>query len=302
MRVLLMAVVTMLAAFSAVSCIGAFAGERAEDSEVREITLSNPAALQLTLHNVNGHVDLFGEAGRSSVTLEIEKVARGKTVSEATSRLNEIQIVIDQNGNRVNIEAEYPQKLFERSSPNIYFTVRVPENVAGLDISTVNGHVDVRRVEVAQQLDVSSVNGAVEFEGNAPFMDISTVNGHVDVRGNGDAHISTQNGSIDGYLSGSSVDVHTTNGHINLDLEGANQGVIRTVNGGIDLDVLGTNDISIEATSGFGSIAMYGFESTSIDRRIHGSRGMATQGSPSDRLKLSTSNGSIRVDRIAASQ
>lgn len=302
MRLMLLLGVTLLAAISAVSCIGVFAGEQAEGTERRELALSDPSVLDLAVHSVNGHVKVFGEANRSSVSLDIEKIAYGETDSEARARLDEIEVVIDQVGDVISVRVEYPKRFIERNSPTVHFNVYVPANVKQLDISSVNGHVKVSSVTASNQIDLTSVNGHVELNGDSPLIDLVTTNGHIDVFAQGDVHLSTANGSIDGRVLGQSVDVHTVNGSVNLDLEGANQGSINTVNGGIDLSIIETSDISIEARSGFGRISMYGFEDISIDRRMHGSRAVGTQGSPNSKLTLSTSNGSIRVDRTETSQ
>ncbi len=151
------------------------------------------------------------------------------------------------------------QMSVNRNDVQVDFTVRVP---AGVQFS---GH---------------TVNGDLEADGIQADVKASTVNGDVDVATSGFAEASTVNGSITCRLGNSSfsedVEFETVNGSITVEMpEGLNADFrASTVNGSIDSD--------------FEVLVIGKVSPRSLRGRI---------GSGGPELRLSTVNGSIRLQR-----
>lgn len=158
------------------------------------------------------------------------------------------------------VRADGPERLGNRRGWSVSFEILVPRSTS---------------------LDVESVNGGVSVRGTTASVTASTVNGGITLREvNGTVRGSTTNGGIDVTLSGDrwqgeSLDLGTTNGGITLRVpSGFNARLVAsTVHGDIDTDF----PLTIQGRVG---------------RRVEG-----TLGSGGPTVRLSTTNGGIRLLR-----
>lgn len=172
---------------------------------------------RFSLENVNGRVrvDTWKEP---SVRIEAEKAASSR------SGLDDIEIRIDGEGDRVSVETRTPKRWgfgFGHDA-QVQYTITLPET-ARVEIETVNGRVEVSGV--AGTLRATTVNGRVEVAGARGDVEARTVNGSVEA-------------DLDSVPEGSRHHLATTNGSITLRLPGdvAGDFEAQTVNGGISTD------------------------------------------------------------------
>lgn len=137
------------------------------------------------------------------------------------------------------------------------------------------------RVPAGVKVDASSTNGGIEIDGATSEVVASTTNGRIDARSSGGpVRASTTNGDVSvrmGVLDAHDMEYRTTNGSITLELPAsANADLdMRTTNGGVSSDF----PLMMEGT---------------FSRREM--RGTLGKGGP--RIRLSTTNGSIRLRKV----
>lgn len=219
---------------------------------------------EVEIRGINGAIEAVAASGNQVRVTATKKEGRRGSASDVT-----IEVVEHSGG--VVICAMYPNKPGKeenRCSPHdshmsnhdndteVRFRVEVPAGV-NLAVGTVNGEVEVRRVD--GDVKASTVNGSVEVESNGN-VEASTVNGSIEARMGqdlkSDLSFNTVNGSITVALpSGASADVRasTVNGDLESDFPLTIQGrfsnrrmrgqigggghdlELSTVNGGITL-------------------------------------------------------------------
>jgi len=173
---------------------------------------------------------------------------------------------VDVNGDRVNIEADYPEHggsiwewIFgDAYSVSVKYHLNVPRDCS-LKIETTNGSIHVQ--DVQGSVNLSATNGKLEVENVSGAVNAETVNGRIQVSFDSlaidsDMKFSTTNGSIQIYLP--------ENAHCTIQAE--------TTNGSIE------TDFPLEVKGEFGSHRVRG--------RIHGGGAL---------LRLETVNGSIKI-------
>lgn len=218
------------------------------------------------VHGVNGRIDAVAATGRQVVvTARMREGDKG--------RLEDVEIDVVEHAGGVVICAMYPTrpgKSKNRCAPGdtrlsnyenntrVDFRIEVP---AGIDLvaGTVNGDVEVRRVD-----------GSVRA---------STVNGDVDVESGGNAEASTVNGSIRASMAS--------------DLESDLR--FKTVNGSVTVSLPAGSNADVEAATINGSLES-DFPLT-VRGRFSNRRMRGTIGDGGHVLRLETVNGSVTIRR-----
>jgi hypothetical protein len=189
-------------------------GANAKVYENFEQTLAFYPGGHFSIENVNGSitVETWNEG---TVRIEAEKVADSERL------LQEIEILVEGEGDRVRVETRYPRRTRRGESGHVDYTIRIPAE-ANINVETVNGRVDVTGIQ--GQVDASTVNGSVHVEDIVGEAQISTTNGSIKARYreafDGNHHFSTTNGSVTLYLptgAGGEIDARTVNGSITTD-------------------------------------------------------------------------------------
>ncbi len=202
-----LAAVALLVAFSVVPSL-------AKERESYEQTIPFDLGGHFRVENVNGDItiDTWNEA---SVRIQAEKVA------DSMEALRKIEIIVEGEGDRVEVKTRLPRSLFGGGSRQVDYHITLPAE-AIVDAATVNGHVDIQGIH--GQVEASTVNGGVEVYDVAGTVDISTTNGSIKARyveaGDGHHRFSTTNGSVTLYLpaeAGGELEVETVNGSISSD-------------------------------------------------------------------------------------
>jgi TM2 domain-containing membrane protein YozV len=207
------------------------AGIREENGEYwKNSTQSFPldANGRFSIDNVSGKIQV---EGWSSNLVVLEAVIHGKD----GNCVDATKITADTNSDRVAIHTARPAEarsfvwswLWTHHSlweePTEDYVVRVPKGVRVAKVSTVNGTVEVSRVE--GDIDVSSVNGQVDVKEAKHNLNLATVNG-------------AARASMERLGAGQSVSFSAVNGEFDLTLpqDADGQFSVTTVNGYIASD------------------------------------------------------------------
>ncbi len=231
----------------------AVSADRAE--ERFEQTYPFSAGQRLTLDNTNG--DVFVEAWDGD---EVQIVATKRIKSRresADALLRELTIDVQVNGSGIEIETLYPKRRgflgMSDVNASVEYDIRVPRQ-AGLELRTVNGEIEVVRIEGEMRL--RSTNGGIAVVDSAGSVNAATTNGGIraeleQVSGE-DMEFSTTNGGIRVYLPSNlsaSVDARTTNGSIETDFPVEVRGTFRRTRLSGDING-GGPELELETTNG----------------------------------------------------
>lgn len=135
---------------------------------------------KVSLQTVNGEVQI--EAGATSeITMEAEAQVWGRLPADGAESLLETHVenrtlFIREKGHKGD-GWRVPILQFNRRGHQIDYQIVVPAKVA-LDVSNVNGEIDVEGIDGAT--DLTSVNGAIDFTTDSAQLAARTVNGSID--------------------------------------------------------------------------------------------------------------------------
>jgi DUF4097 and DUF4098 domain-containing protein YvlB len=101
-------------------------------------------------------------------------------------------------------------------------------------VATVNGSVDVERVEA---VDVRSVSGSIEVASCSGGCRIQTTSGRATCSGSGDARVSTMSGGVQLENVAGSAKVQTASGKVELGMQGKGDVAVQTVSGAVKVEV-----------------------------------------------------------------
>lgn len=236
-------------------------------SERFEQTFPASVGTELRLTNTNGSVSVeIWE--RDKIELVAEKSVDSRSRRDAEEVFDEIEIVVDQRGSRIEIETRQPSAsdgffdwLFGRSrSASVSYEIRVPAGVE-LALRTVNGSITT---DGSGRQTLRSTNGRITVEGARDAVEAHTTNGSIRVE------VIEASDALE-------VDLGSTNGSITLAVPaGAGARIAaRTVNGSVRSEL----PLTVE-----GAVSR---------KRLSGEINSGGPGS----IELRTTNGSIRIER-----
>lgn len=233
---------------------------------------SIPSGRRLYVKNINGAIEVErSTSGRVEVSAE-KRWRRGdpEMVRIEQKRIGDDVVICalfsegstcDERG----IHTERRTRWNDRNDVSVHFVVRIPDGVR-LDLSTVNGGVEVR--EVSSDVRAVTVNGSIYARSASGAVRAQTVNGSIHV-------IMARSSDTD------DLEYETVNGAITVELP-SNFGAqleLSTVNGRVSTDF----PITISGTLS--------------PRRLRGSIGDGRT-----RLRASTVNGSVTLKRLGGSR
>ena len=203
------------------ACELATASFRAEAKEDWNRTFAIPAAGTLEIENTNGAIEVEPGTG-TDVVVRAERIARSHSEDAAKDLLKQVEIVVEQAGDRVRLKAKHPRSL-HGSGVEVRYWVKVPPSLS-VKLENTNGKVSV--TGVAGAVDASTTNGGVAARGLTGPVKASTTNGGVDV-------------DVDTVHSGG-IELETTNGGVTLRLPSSAKADLSAscVNGGISVQGL----------------------------------------------------------------
>lgn len=231
--------------------------------EEKNLTVSGPVTL--TLNNDFGDISVI-TGTTTQVQIKTEKTAWGANEEDAQKRLEELKVIVEQNGNSINISVQQLEQKdvlnFRPNGGRVTFTVTVPEETS-VTLDSVNG-----------ELTLSGMKGDLDVQSDFGSITISGVSGTVTAR--------TTNGAIVGenISSDSNIALASEFGGISLDSSQASALEIKSTNGKVGLqDILLDGKVTIQ--NEFGDLTLIGVKASAYD--------------------IKTQNGKIKLDQAQGS-
>jgi Putative adhesin len=277
--------------FLLIACDGDWAEGMDRHSEPFEYTYSLAPDGRVSVENMNGSVEIKGW-DRDTVEVTGVKYARSE------DSLRALKIDIQQGPDYIRVRTVPPSGP-RRGGMGARYTISVPRRAELDRIVSSNGRVEVRDVDGPARLRTS--NGAVRAMNTKGVLEIETSNGGIDiVDHHGAVTGRTSNGRIQAELSdpeqGRPIRFESSNGGITLRLRALNGNNVRlsTSNASINLALPGNAGAQLRADTSNGQIRSDLPLQGSISKRT--AEGRIGAGGP--QLELSTSNGSINLERL----
>jgi hypothetical protein len=256
--------ILFVAVFLLCAATSSFAATITEDFE--EVYDFDPGG-DVMVRAINGGIEV-SSWNQDKVEVVAEVKVRAGSREEAEDLLEEVEIVIDHDSDRIRIEADYPKRFGgggffswafgSNTGVWVRYWIKVPE-MTNIDLKTVNGGIGVENVE-------------------------------------GRAELETTNGGIEAFEMKGTVRVETTNGSVRVKVDSfsnSDEITIRTINGSVRLALPSNVSADLEASTVNGSIrtdfplTVQGrFNKRHLDGRIKEGGG---------RIKLGTVNGSVTI-------
>jgi len=292
-RTLLLFSIVALSTLALAGCIPTSEATMTETAEFDMTAAFQVSGLvNLDISSSNGQIRVEGQ-DTTTVSVVATLRSRGTTEAEAQERVEQIEINMTQEDNRVLLEyrsADQPADV--RRYSGVDFSVIVPLT-ADVEVDTSNGAITVRGIQGEFDLDTS--NGAVDLDNLVGDINVDTSNGKITVDNvQGILNLETSNGAIDLDDVEATIDARTSNGAIEFSgiLAGDNHR-LRTSNGRINVELQPDASIEIDAETSSGSIST----TLPLVGDTDGKAWSATLNPPANTtLDLRTSNGSIRID------
>jgi hypothetical protein len=286
-------------------------GDSQRFTEDFHFTHNLPPNGRVVLENFNGSVEIYGW-DKNQVEINGTKYANRRELLDA------IRIDVTPSADSVQIRTIRPSDV-RRGNMGAKYRIHVPRRVRLERIDSSNGGIRIEDVEGEARLKTS--NGGVRLYRFTGDVEADTSNGPVELKEfAGGARLDTSNGPITASGVRGTFSATTSNGPIDATIESldANRPVrLRTSNGPlrVKLGALNGNDVFAQSSngpvtvvlpSGAGAKVRASTSNSSIqcDFDLNGpitqskSRLEGTIGSGGPLLDLSTSNGSIRIQRM----
>jgi DUF4097 and DUF4098 domain-containing protein YvlB len=224
---------------------------------------------------------------KGEVELIAEKQVKSRSEEQAKKYMAEVKIEVTKTGGGLKIATRMPKRgsgfldwIFGRGiNASVRYTLHVPKKAA---------------------LDVDAVNGGVKVSGTEGKARLSTVNGGINVvRVAGTIDAETTNGGVEVTDSRGAVSASTTNGGIKVELRDVTPGsslAMSTTNGGVSVRLPRNVRLSVDAATVNGRVtsALSVAGGTASKKRLSG----AINGGGGGKLRLRTTNGSIKIEEI----
>ncbi len=265
---------------------------------------------RLHLENFNGSVEI---SGWDQETADIS----GTKYAATEELLAALKIDIVPASDSIQIRTARPSD--RRGSMGAKYVIRVPRRTELERVASSNGSIRITDIQGASRLRTS--NGAVRALNLRGDMEVRTSNGSVEVTDyEGRAIIETSNGRVNADHVRGSLDATTSNGGIRAIIEKPEPKrpmKLGTSNGGVELVMQSVSDNPLHVSTSNSSIALRlpdtagvrvkastsnGSVSSDFDLKQEGVRSRTRMegvvGSGGPLVELSTSNGSIRLQRL----
>ncbi len=207
--------------------------ERYEEKFEKTVTLARDG--EVNLGNISGHIEVK-TWDRNEVKIDALKISKASTVAKAKENAAKVEILVEKEGNTLDIRAEYPEnrKRWRRDSINvsINYNLTIPAK-ASAKISSVSGSVDLENIGGAAK--VEAVSGDVTINNASKGVDLEAVSGSIDARNvTGDAYLNAISGRINVEGIRGSIKASVVSGTIELtDVSGADEVNASAVSGTI---------------------------------------------------------------------
>lgn len=265
---------------------------------------------EVYLKSFNGEI-VVRRGADDAVRARLTKHVYRLTGLGAEHALDSIEVKMQQEGDRIEIEAAGPHHRMFFKCTGSFLEVEVPAN-ARVYAETSNASIETEGLERFQslktsdarivvddargQVNVESSNGPLEIELKDGSFEGRTSNAKVEIESeNSEIDATTSNGTIEVRLRGGTVRARTSSG--NVEIEGdADRAEVETSNGRIELD-LGSSPVQVHARTSNGVIEFEGHPvGTSLLRTSNGRISAEISDEQELWIEASTSNGRIEAE------
>jgi len=255
----------------------------------------------IMVKNVDGRIRIVSGTQPEVNIRATKEVLRASSQDEARRAAAEVEVRLEQFGNRVEIEAKYPKQWnFFGMKPKVlvHFEVVAPA-ASDLGVRNVDGPLVAEGFE--GHIDLATVDGSLTARQCSGTVATQTVDGSLELRNvHGDISARTTDGklSVDGVFR--TLEAQSTDGNILVTVEpGSKMGgewSIRSTDGSIHIELPQGFGADLEARSGDGQIKCdYPVTiSGSVDK--HRLTGKINDGG--NLLRVQSSDGSINISKF----
>ena len=254
----------------------------------------------VVLSNVDGRTQIVVGSERKIQVRAVKEVNRAGSNEEAKRAGAEVQVRINQVGNRIEIEAIYPRQWFSfglKPQVLVHFEVIVPP-AADLEARTVDGPLDVDGVD--GHLQITSTDGTITARSCGGRIEARTTDGELTldgVRGEVRAHSTDGKVTIAGLLN--LLEVSTTDGGIEIDAEDGSrmnaEWSIRSSDGDVRLRLPEGFAADLDITTGDGQIT--NDYPVTMQGRLSRHRLMGKMFNGGELLRIRTSDGDVTIGK-----
>lgn len=236
---------------------------------VEEFSVSAPGELEV--QTSGGHIRVEGsQSGHVRVEMYVTK--DGETLTPDDTDLDDYDITIVQNGNRVRAAAERKNrsswKFWQNNNMSVSFVVYTPREMS-TSLNTSGGHITTTGLSGRQEirtsgghLELADLEGTVQARTSGGHIEIDNVAGDMDAR--------TSGGHIDARNTRGTLSLRTSGGHIDLqNIAGAVEA--STSGGSISATITEMGEFARLRTSG-GNVDITVPRNIGLNLDLHGSR------------------------------
>jgi hypothetical protein len=274
---------------------GYSAGQVAETIERSFSVADHPTVV---VRNVDGRTQIAAGSERKVLVRAVKEVNRAGSKEEAQRAAAEVQVRIDQVGNRIEVEAIYPRQWFSfglKPQVLVRFEVTMP-SAADLEARTVDGPLDVEGID--GRVQIASTDGPVAVRSCAGRIEARTTDGDLlldGVRGEVRAHSTDGKVIIAGLLN--ILEVSTTDGGIEIDAEDGSrmnaEWSIRSTDGDVHLRLPEDFAADLDIATGDGHIT--NDYPVTMQGQVSSHRLMGKMFHGGELLRIRTSDGDIQI-------
>ncbi|OPX42224.1 hypothetical protein CLHUN_38740 [Ruminiclostridium hungatei] len=263
-----------------------FDGIGQETADKQEFTQDKVEGEELKVKTNAGNVEIRKNDG-SGIAINADKKVRGTSAEAKKTILENMIISLEQSGDKLEVVVktkdgedfwDWQKENYKTYQITINYTIKVPEGIKSLNISTGAGNVNME--SLAEKVKTSTGAGNIDInEMNAQF-DLSTGAGNIDIDNSsakGDCKLSIGAGNVDFEGNIDAVDEFDAS----------------TGMGNLDFNVPEETKMTLEASTGVG-ILSGSFVKTNEDSKFR-FKGDINGGGPT--VKLSTGVGNVVVDK-----
>lgn len=259
------------------------------------VTLDGIEAIHL--ENMTGGDLIVQSANVSRMSLEATVYVGWLSGTRAKQIADSFDIEVDRDGGTLHIEAKKNSRGFWEQAL-VTLTVTVPEREIGeMRLMTRNGRVRTTGLSAAGRLSVETTNGSIEAANIVGNLEAHSTNGSITVNGiHGDARLETTNGKIDIDGASGKLSARTTNGVITA----ASSRVggdwdLKTTNSAIRLKLPEQGDYTVDGSTTHAKIT------SDLPLQVDGNDVSGKIGAGTHKIRLSTTNGAIRIEAASVS-
>ncbi|HUW20216.1 MAG TPA: M56 family metallopeptidase [Sedimentisphaerales bacterium] len=264
-----------------------------KSKSIEEFIAPFASGTKLAVTGINGSIKVSaGKEPECRIKAAIEVETKSK--QETKELMDKVKVDVRQLAENLSVEVQQP-KLRKKQSVTVDFEITLPPQ-ANLDLRTNNGSIDI--ADISGDIESRTNNGSLSAVRTAGNTRLHTNNGHINVTKAALAPgtINANNGSITCKEISGDLQAELNNGRVKISYAKTSPGVCSvSVNANnADIDFTGPLNFSavVDAVTHTGSIR------TDLPLTVKGWMGKTasgTLGKGEGKLRLETSNGSIRI-------